>query len=34
MDRWERAEKHSLNPPLVVKEIILKHLDDAELTER
>ena len=33
MDRWERAEKHGLNPPLVVKEIILKHLDDAEFTE-
>lgn len=33
MDRWERAEKHGLNPPLVVKEIVLRHLDDAEFTE-
>lgn len=34
MERWERAEKHGLNPPFVVKEILLKHLNDVEFIER
>ncbi|KAH9515114.1 DNA polymerase delta subunit 4 [Bulinus truncatus] len=25
MERWNRAQKHDLNPPLIVKEIIQKH---------
>ncbi|VDI50237.1 DNA polymerase delta subunit 4 [Mytilus galloprovincialis] len=33
MERWERADKHGLNPPVIVKEILDKHLDDEEYTE-
>lgn len=33
MERWERAEKHGLNPPMVVKEILLKYPHDEDYTE-
>lgn len=30
LERWERAEKHGLNPPTVVKDILNKHPNDEE----
>lgn len=28
LERWERAQKHGLNPPDEVKDILLKHKDE------
>ncbi|XP_059165931.1 DNA polymerase delta subunit 4-like [Physella acuta] len=33
MERWKRAERHGLNPPTEVKDIISKHENDKEYTE-
>uniref|UniRef100_A0A0B7APU6 DNA polymerase delta subunit 4 n=1 Tax=Arion vulgaris TaxID=1028688 RepID=A0A0B7APU6_9EUPU len=33
MERWERANKHGLNPPVEVKNIISGHKDDEVYTE-
>ncbi|KAL3858332.1 hypothetical protein ACJMK2_012926 [Sinanodonta woodiana] len=33
LERWIRAEKHGLNPPKDVKELLEQHTDDPEYTE-
>ncbi|KAK6967937.1 DNA polymerase delta subunit 4 [Biomphalaria glabrata] len=33
MERWKRAEKHGLNPPVIVKEIIVCHEHDELFTQ-
>ncbi|XP_076434573.1 DNA polymerase delta subunit 4-like [Babylonia areolata] len=32
LERWQRAHKHGLNPPAKVRDLILKHPDDASYT--
>ncbi|KAK7102116.1 DNA polymerase delta subunit 4-like [Littorina saxatilis] len=33
LERWQRAEKHDLKPPMKVKEILLKHSNDENYTQ-
>ncbi|XP_022109665.1 DNA polymerase delta subunit 4-like [Acanthaster planci] len=33
LERWERAEKHGMNPPEEVKKLILKHDEDETYTQ-
>ncbi|KAK3777303.1 hypothetical protein RRG08_017441 [Elysia crispata] len=33
LDRWERAEKHGLNPPSEVKDLVTSHASDPLYTE-
>ena len=34
LERWERANKHGLNPPQSVRDLILNHTEDTDYTER
>ncbi|KAK3586410.1 hypothetical protein CHS0354_013114 [Potamilus streckersoni] len=33
LERWMRAEKHGLNPPKDVKELLDQHINDPEYTD-
>ncbi|XP_041350459.1 DNA polymerase delta subunit 4-like [Gigantopelta aegis] len=33
LERWERAEKHGLNPPAHVRDLIIAHKDDDLYTQ-
>ncbi|XP_076435042.1 DNA polymerase delta subunit 4-like [Babylonia areolata] len=33
LERWERAQKHGLNPPARVRELLLKHPSDVTYTQ-
>ncbi|OWF53108.1 DNA polymerase delta subunit 4-like [Mizuhopecten yessoensis] len=33
LERWERAQKHGLEPPLEVKELLTRHQDDPRYTQ-
>ncbi|KAK3084494.1 hypothetical protein FSP39_014372 [Pinctada imbricata] len=33
LERWERAEKHGLNPPPEVRDLVVKHRDNPEYLE-
>ena len=34
LERWDRANKHDLNPPQSVRNLILNHSEDTDYTER
>ena len=34
LERWERAAKYGKSPPLKIRELILKHSDNKDVSER